>query len=766
VEDGFDPKVDKALAGRTVDWYLAGASREVVASGAKVEGDRVVWSFGEDEGGTMSASLELAAGKGEPVLRFRYVPKSAGWYSVVYAGAPAVAREGAEEIFQSLIWTEKRVPNRAYLTEAYRCTVPATLVRTGGVTSGVVVEPGYLPFQPMPTLANSKFGMSVVNEKGEVQSVVAAPILGGAGSKLGAGEGTELAVRLLVREGTIDGAYEYIAREVFGFRDVRHNVVGSLNTTLENTIDYAMSEWARFNSELRGSAYDTDVPGSVKNISSLHPLGAALVTDDEAIYTERARPMMEYAASRERFLFTTDPTVKGQGASAKLNGPGVPLTEMTALYEMSHRRSPVFLKLAQQVWGKKRSLNLDADLVGDSWQNALAMYRATGEKSWLEKAVMGADKYVEKRVKTTQTDYSDPESRGMFFWTSYAPNWMELSDLYDATGEKRFLEAAREGARDFARFVYLCPAIPDGTVTVDEGGFAPRYRGGTKLKPIPVQPETVEAWQVSEMGLTCEGSATSKGHRGILLTSFAPWMLRLAEATGDSFLHDIGRSAVIGRYRSFPGYHMNTARTTVYQKVDFARRPMDELNSTTSLHYNHIWAQVAMEIDYLVSDVEARSKGAVAFPGAYAEGYAYVQSRVYGHAAGSVYGEGDVWLWMPRGVMKVEDQELNYVVMRGPRGVYVAFANQSDREVESRFVMNEGLVTMPGEVKARVWRENKPGGEIAVSKGGGVVKVAPKGLTVVALDGAAAGGRGGGVEGCVRADGAGEHDGDGGGFWG
>jgi len=61
------------------------------------------------------------------------------------------------------------------------------------------------------------------------------------------------------------------------------------------------------------------------------------------------------------------------------------------------------------------------------------------------------------------------------------------------------------------------------------------------------------------------------------------------------------RDAVIGRYRSFPGYHINTERTTAYENVDFPfHKHMDQ--SVNSFHYNHILPMASMLLDYLVSD--------------------------------------------------------------------------------------------------------------------------------------------------------------------
>ena len=99
-------------------------------------------------------------------------------------------------------------------------------------------------------------------------------------------------------------AYEKVAEKVFGFKDYRHNDIASLNTALDNMVDYSKTHYAWFVDSLKGFAYSTDVPGAVKNVSSLNPLELALVMDDSVMFEKRAYPLMEFMLSREKFLFS------------------------------------------------------------------------------------------------------------------------------------------------------------------------------------------------------------------------------------------------------------------------------------------------------------------------------------------------------------------------------------------------------------------------------------------------------------------------------
>jgi hypothetical protein len=737
-EDGFDPQTDRAAGDRIDDCYRAAPAARVVAARARTEGNRVSWEFPPHPGFELRATVELPAGAAEPLLTLHFTPKRDGWYSVAYTGAPAPDLMEVDELWQPLIWLEKRFPNRPYLTDAARCPLPATLVAYGGATVGVVADPAELPFQPLPTGKNARFGVAVRDADGKARPAVFAPMLGGAGSKMTAGAPFTFRLRLVARPGGCSAAYEHLARGLYGFRDYRRNDgLGSLNQTLANMIDYALGPFARFNDDLRGSAYETDVPGAVKNVSALHPLGIALMTDDPAVFERRARPMIEYALSREKFLFTTDPKITGQSASSKLAGPGVPLSELTALYLMSQRRGGALLEVARELYGRTRVLNLDAPVRGDTWANALALYRATGDKAWLAKAIAGADRYLADRVNRKATDFSDPDSRGMFFWPSFVPNWVELFELYEETRERRFLDAAAAGARAYCQFVYLCPTVPDGDVLVNEGGQAPLYRTGPKFEPIRLPEERVPAWRVSEIGLTCESAPTSKGHRGVFLACYAPWMLRLARHTSDAFLHDVARSAVVGRYTTFPGYHINTARTTAYEKPDFPLRDLKQLNSTTSLHYNHIWPQIAMIADYLVADAAFKSGGAIDFPGHYAEGYAYVQTKVYGDRLGRFYDDLGVWLWMPKALLACDSPELNYVAARGSDRLYVALTNQAHEPVTAVVALNPAVVPVDParSYSCRVWVQNRPADPVKLAGGKVVVSIPARGIVALAVDG-------------------------------
>jgi len=313
-----------------------------------------------------------------------------------------------------------------------------------------------------------------------------------------------------------------------------------------------------------------------------------------------------------------------------------------------------------------------------------------------------------------------------------------LLELYEQSGEVRYLEAAHKGARLFAMNVWMSPAIPEREILVNRGGKAPMYwylkgKGhGQMLAPE----ETVPAWRLSEMGLTSESSGTCTGHRAIFMANYAPWMLRLGHYAEDAFLRETARSAIVGRYANFPGYHINTARTTIYEKPDYPLRPHKEL-SVNSFHYNHIWPMASMLLDYLVTDAFVRSAGKIAFPSRFIEGYAYLQNKFYGDRPGQFLDKTNCVLWMPKGLVEADTVELNYIAARDDQGLHIALMNQSHEPVRSTIRINPKVAGFDPSKKFEVLvREQNAEPTRATMQNAEVeVLVAPKGITALNIRG-------------------------------
>jgi hypothetical protein len=278
----------------------------------------------------------------------------------------------------------------------------------------------------------------------------------------------------------------------------------------------------------------------------------------------------------------------------------------------------------------------------------------------------------------------------------------------------------------------MTPAIPDSLITVNKGGKAPMYwylkSKGHEQMYYPE--EKVPAWRLSEIGLTPESSGTATGHRGIFMSCFAPWMLRAGYYTNDSFLINLAKASLVGRSTSFPGYHMNTERTTAYEKPDF---PLHEhtKQSVNSFHYNHILPMASLLMDYLVTDAYARSRGKIEFPSEYIEGYAYLQNKFYGHAKGKFYNYSNVQLWMPSRLVKSGSVELNYVAGHAGDTLWLAFTNQSKTPVSTTITLNPKWVSVKQGATLQVLSED--GAAAGLKDSSFSVSVPAQGITALAV---------------------------------
>ena len=227
-------------------------------------------------------------------------------------------------------------------------------------------------------------------------------------------------------------------------------------------------------------------------------------------------------------------------------------------------------------------------------------------------------------------------------------------------------------------------------------------------------------------------SNKSTGHRGIFMANYAAWMLRLAHYTGDGFLARTADHAVIGRYRNFPGYHINTARTTVYEKADYPLRGHMELGAN-SFHYNHIMPHISLLYDFLVTQALFRSGGKVDFPGEFIEGYAYLQSKFYGHLPGTIYGR-EARLWMPTGLATPADRQLNYISAVDDDALYIVFMNQSAETVETDVALDYALSghSDGGHYRTQVIGGSGASGQLA--DGRFTVRVAGNGIAAVRIE--------------------------------
>ena len=699
-----------------------GADYRVTASTNSVETNTFHWIFTGTNGIAVDARITMPAGTGEPILSFQMTTAGAGYYTIGYVGAPERTTSQVDWMWQPAIWHGKRFPSTSFLTAEFECELPAVLNGYSNQTVGLAVDPAslYSPYNDankdlQDSTSNQPGGFGVVlrNASGNLQPMVFAPVYGYA--SLAAGANVSLTVRLVARQGDWYSSYKYLARSLYGFTDYRTNSLCSLNTTVDTMQDflqnYTYSHWLP---RYKAWDYVNDKPGWARQQSASDAISLALVKDDLSLFTNIARPTLEYMLSRTGTLFpqsdTNDPPNSAMGGWITSAYGG---SDLASVYQLSGKRCTVVSQLVQPTLQTTAVIN-NLGSMKTALAELLSNYRITGNVSYLNAARTTATNYIALRINQQPTGAADSE--GSFF-PQISPTWNLMNEMYDETGDPVYRDSFVRGIQQFTTFNYLIPASGPTNITV------PNYLTGGN--------DSVPAWRVDPRGLMREACATMHSHVGIFMPPFASYMLRAGSYTNDSFLTAIGRAAVVGRYQSYPGYAYRKQLTHSYEKTGWPLQDYSVIRQHITMHYNHPLPMTTYLLEFLVADAGARSGDAIKWPSGYSWTGAYFQHKVYGMAPGVFYGDTNVFLWMPKGLVTNSSVQINYVSGYGNGNFYLALMNQCSNAVTTQIGIKASAVSLAGTHGVRLITDNVA--QPATSMVDGTMTVGVSGMGITAL---------------------------------
>jgi len=392
--------------------------------------------------------------------------------------------------------------------------------------------------------------------------------------------------------------------------------------------------------------------------------------------------------------------------------------------------------------------------------NDLHLYKYTGDKKYLDKAIASADEYLEKVVYSSK---NEPIKDTVFVYSGYYPSLSSLLDIYEVTKEKRYLDAAEYTGRWISAMVQT--AGIDSTKrnqlihVNDPADVSVRWQGGkgdhlassfwwhgdviwrqgtTPGNPADTEKayalmrehiEDVPLWVASNVGLGIEQPVTFAGSSYIVMQCWAGDMIRLAHLTGEDYFETVARNAIVGRFGGYSGYYLQRF-WTYYMQPEYGFNGPD----FTNLYWHHIPQFYAMLCDFLVNQISVNSNEQIAFPGLRQQGYAYFNSNQYGYAPGKFYDEEGMWLWLDRGIVQPESIQLDYIAARKDGILGVAFINEAKETVTSVVTLGDKVPGGAGYNGTATLYRNGTTSQVTVENGKFSLTADPKEVVAVKLN--------------------------------
>jgi len=599
------------------------------------------------------------------------------------------------------------IPNKPVIVrERTASTLSPILTNKNGLSLAVIPAPG-MARDPWEQNANTHsvwtLGLSLMNRKAQLTPTAYHPVLGEKGSYLGQGEKVSFSFRYTLQRANWYTVYKHAVNKVYRFADFiglkqTHQSLTSRILAMQQYLhNDSISMWRveEFNNRKIGAqAYLGGVVGSDRDAMKNSDYGAmwmlANITGDSILLQHRLpyarnfkleqqqsdKGFFQGAAIGQYYLSKSKKFTEEWGTYVEPMG----LTYYTLLdignillFNPADTELKTRLRLgADQLlqwqypdghWevgydrASEQTMFTDLKDYRPTFYGLLVAYRILGDKKYLDAAIRGADWFIKQAA-----------NKGFFLGVCgdlrFAPDFatgqsaQAMLDLFEITGIKKYQRSAIDIARLYTTSIYTHPIPGHETKTVN----------GIKRHD----------WEISQAGLSFEhgGSFGSANiHGPILLASHAGLFVRMFGLTGDSLYLNMARAAALGR------------DAFVDSASSVASYYWDAMNKGAGPYPHHAWWQVGWITDYLLAEMELRSKGAISFP------QGFITPKVgphksYGFAAGKVFGN-NARLLLNKDMARINDPYIDYFAARTVQGkeIYLVLLNDDDenRSIEVEF---------------------------------------------------------------------------------
>ena len=759
---GFSAKLNGIDAtNATENYYRMGLSQWFMPTDfEKISDKEVKLTFNDAQGVTFTATYAFDDFVDDLKVTINASFAKDGAYSFAMYNGNGVTKEQFDTVTAPMVYVKHALPEGpTLLSEPWMFTPMNTLhftadnnVKTPGkaLTWGLAVDPTCVE-QYVAHPDTAAFGTMFYSTGGLVRPQLVAPAMGSVKSNFKAGDNYSFSYRVINRFEDWYDTYKHVAIDMFNCNDIRTNYYGSLNDTIYNTADLMMDDdYGGWDDDWMGW-YNMEGQNLVTQSNFLTLYQRYLLSENEDFLRERVIPSIAYSLSRGGRSYMPSETY----TTTNYAGPMSPftgaikdygVTTYGGMYEMSQGRMPYMLDIALK------------EMPITSISNIGAMYKYTNDEQYKNEVVSYADGYLELNAMTGAN--REKALVNGFVFGDYTIMTSTLLSAYELTGDKKYLDAAEQAGRllmtsvwttgyqnDYATNTYHIDPAETTERPLNAENYNFWWHGDKKWRlgnvdgeaktaqelfntgVLALPEEDVPGWLPARTGQGTEHLVTPGHGNTITMNNWAGAAVRLSKYTGDEFFETQARNALVGRFTNYPGYYIDRY-ITHNMHPDYPYTGPD----LTSIYWHHIPIFLGMVEDFLINEAWSKSNGNIEWPHLYQSGYAYFNSYHFGQEAGKFYDEDGMWLWLDRGIIEVDNFNIDYVAARKDGVFGVALMNEDNAERTTTIKLGEKI---PGGAAfngtATVYDENGAKSTVEVTNGQFTVTIPSKGLRAVVI---------------------------------